>query len=78
MASVQVTTTADQDRAIAFYVGRGQAADAEAFVQAAVAQALNDLVPRVVEQKRTDLFQKLAQVDDEAVLGAIAALLEGV
>lgn len=75
MATLSIVTTPDQDRAIAYFVGRGMAEDAAALVQAITSQELNGLIRRAKETTVSGLSAKLATVDDET-LGAVAALLD--
>jgi len=75
MADYTVTTNAQQEAAIAFFVARGHAATADDLVQAVAMQKLNDLIARRLETRVEDLKLKLAAAN-ETQLGQIAAILE--
>jgi hypothetical protein len=55
MANFTVTTTAAQDRALDYFVSKGQATNAPALVQSLVSLALGDLVQRARERNGVDL-----------------------
>lgn len=55
MANFTVTTTATQDRALDYFVSKGQAPNASALVQSLVSLALGDLVQRARERNGSDL-----------------------
>lgn len=75
MADYTVTSTTDQDRALAFFVGKGQAPTAAALVQAIASQRLNDLVTRAKETLASDVGARVAKAPD-ATLGRIVAILD--
>lgn len=74
MATFTVTTTPTQDRAIAYFVAQGQAANADALVQAATGQALTNLIDRFRESDDRAVATAL-QKADAATVAQVKTLL---